>query len=159
MIQVAILVLISVLIYVFIQDFKSRSVHVLQLTGIFLMALVINYNATDLNLVDMGYNTVFILINILALVLYFSIKNRSFTNPIDTHIGLGDIVFFLVITPLFDFRSFILFFIFGLLFSLILYIGINWFKQMKTIPLAGCLSLFLIIHLMDKHWFKINTLF
>ncbi|MEW4923118.1 prepilin peptidase [Algibacter sp. 2305UL17-15] len=151
--------LIVILGFVFFQDFRKRTIHVALPIILFLLALVINYKSTDLRLNCVAYNMAFVLMNIIGLVLYFSLKNRKFINPIDTYIGLGDIVFFLAITPLFNFKPFILFFILGLLFSLLLHLGFVLFKQVKTIPLAGYLSLFLTINIVAKYLFNVNLLF
>ncbi|WP_169668979.1 hypothetical protein [Flavivirga algicola] len=105
---------------------------------------------------DIIYNFVFLLINISGLTLYFSIKEKVFVNPIDRFIGLGDIVFFIAITPLFKLETFIPFFIVGLLFSLLLYAIILLFKKIKTIPLAGYLALYLVINIVIQNVFNIN---
>ncbi|MEP1490158.1 MAG: prepilin peptidase [Algibacter sp.] len=148
------LFLIVILVFVFFQDLKKRTIHVALPVILFLLALVINYSSIDLKFNTMLYNIVFITINILGLVLYFSYKNRGFINPIDTYIGLGDVVFFLAITPLFNLKPFILFFVSGLLFSLLLHVSLSLFKQVKTIPLAGYLSLFLIVNIVAKNLFN-----
>ncbi|MDO5968993.1 prepilin peptidase [Flavivirga aquimarina] len=153
------LFLIVILVFVFFQDLKKRTIHVALPIILFLLALVINYSSTDLKFSYILYNIAFIIINILGVVLYFSLKNKGFVNPIDTYIGLGDIAFFLAITPLFNLKPFILFFVFGLLFSLLTHLGFMLFKQVKTIPLAGYLSLFLIVNIIAKNMFKINALF
>lgn len=153
------LFLIVVLILVFFQDFKNRTIHVGLPIAVFLLSVFINYISSDLKLDVIAYNIAFISINIIGLVLYFSFKNKKFINPIDRFIGLGDIVFFLAITPLFNLKVFMIFFIFGLLFSLLIHMVFVFFKQKKTIPLAGYFSLFFIINVIMKDIFKINILF
>lgn len=153
------LILTVILVFVFLQDFRSRTIHVVLPIVLFLLALVINYNSIDLELITIIYNISFILINIAGLFLYFSFKNKKFINPIDSYLGLGDVVFFIAITPLFNLKPFILFFILGLLFSLLLHFGIMFFKKVKTIPLAGYLSLFLILNIATKSILKINLFF
>ena len=153
------LFLIVVLIFVFFQDLKNRTIHVGLPIAVFLLSVFINYLSRDLELKFIAYNMAFILINIIGLVLYFSFKNKRFINPIDRFIGLGDLVFFLAITPLFHLKVFMLFFIFGLLFSLLIHMVFVFFKQKKTIPLAGYFSLFFIINVIIKDIFKMNMLF
>ncbi len=153
------LLLTIILIFVFFQDFRKRTIHVVLPVVLFILALVINYYSANLKLVTIVYNLVFVLVNITGLFLYFSLKEKKFVNPIDSHIGLGDLVFFIAITPLFNLKPFILFFILGLLFSLILHVGFTFFKHVKTIPLAGYLSLFLIINLVAKNLFNVNFSF
>lgn len=106
----------------------------------------------------MFYNICFLVINIFGLILYYSLKNKSFVNPIDSFIGFGDILFFLAITPLFNFKPFILFFIIGLIFSLMLFGVLNAFKKTETVPLAGYFAIFLIGNLFLKNVLNINPL-
>ncbi|WP_346882340.1 prepilin peptidase [uncultured Algibacter sp.] len=149
--------LIGVLIVVFFQDYRKRTIHAILPITIFLLGLYLNYSSSDLEFIFMIYNIGFVVINITGLVLYFSIKHKAIVNPIDTFIGLGDIVFFIAITPLFSLKPFILFFILGLLFSLLIHGVFTLIKEMKTIPLAGYLSLFLILHIVLKDILKINV--
>jgi hypothetical protein len=148
-----------VLLFVFIQDIKNRSIHIILPVLVFGIAMVINYLSVDLNFKDIAYNSAFILINIIGIVIYFSIKNKALINPIDTVLGLGDVVFFIAITPLFSFRTYILFFIIGLMFSLIAHGVYTLFAKSKTIPLAGYLALFLILNLFIKYILKIDLIF
>lgn len=153
------LLLIVVLIIVLYQDVMKRTIHVGLPITMLLIAVAINVISNHLNFSDILYNSGFILINILGLTLYFSFKNKAPINPIDTFIGLGDIAFFVAITPLFTLKPFILFFIMGLLFSLIVHGVLLVFKKLKTIPLAGYLALFLMISIVVEKAFKINMFF
>ena len=141
------------------QDVKKRAIHVILPIAIFAIAFIINQFSTSIDLIDVFYNVCFILINIFGVIIYFSIKERRFVNPIDSMIGLGDIVFFIALTPLFKLKEFILFFISGLIFSLILYLTFNLFKKIETIPLAGFMSLFMIIYLFLKFVLRLNINF
>ncbi len=148
-----------VLLFVFFQDLKNRSIHIILPILIFVLGLLINYMSLDLSFEVVLYNAIFIVINIVGIVVYFSIKNKAMTNPIDKSIGMGDISFFIAIVPLFNFRSFILFFISGLVFSLMAHGIYSLFEKNATIPLAGYLSLFLILVLGAKHILKIDLAF
>lgn len=150
------LFLVLVLIAVLFQDMKKRTIHIILPILIFAIALIINYYTIILTTESILYNAFFIIINITGLIIYYSIKSKKFVNPIDNFIGLGDILFFFALTPLFNFKPFILFFITGLIFSLIVHSIINLFKSVKTIPLAGYLSLFLIVNLIVKNVLNIN---
>lgn len=72
------------------------------------------------------------------------IKTKEPMTAMKESIGLGDILFLLAVIPLFQFRNYILFIITGMIFSLLLFLGVRFFKKMDTVPLAGYLSLFLI---------------
>ena len=156
--SIAMSILAMVLLFVFIQDLKNRSIHIILPVLVFGIAVIINYLSADLSFIDIAYNSAFILINIIGIVIYFSIKNKALINPIDTALGMGDVVFFIAITPLFSFRTYILFFIIGLVFSLIAHSVYTLFEKSKTIPLAGYLALFLILNLFIKHILKIDLI-
>lgn len=148
--------LTGILLFVLYYDVKHRLIHIIWPILIFSLTAIINYFSVNLTLNDVIYNMGFVCINILGLTMYFSLKSKGFINPIDTSIGLGDVVFFLAITPLFNFKSYILFFISGLVFSLLAHVITLRFKKVKTIPLAGYLSLFLAMSLIIKTMIKIN---
>jgi len=141
------LILLGILMTLIIIVYHDLKYRVLDLKyAIILLLLCVWYNSIHpiLDYQNALLITGFILVNILCLTLYFSIKNKQFINPIDSKIGLGDIVFFIVIAPLFYLKSYILFFITGLLFSLLLYsVVIRFREKQKTIPLAGYLSIYL----------------
>lgn len=96
------------------------------------------------------FNLAFIVLQLLALSIYISLKNKKLVNIVDSYIGLGDILFFAVITTAFSPVNFIIFYIAGLLFTLISYgIYVSLKKSgSKEIPLAGTMSLALIIVLL-----------
>ncbi|TGV01059.1 hypothetical protein [Flavivirga rizhaonensis] len=150
------ILLVIALLFVLYFDTKKRTIHVILPVLIFCFSALINYTSSDLRLADIIYNIGFLLINIFGLILYFSLKAKKFVNPIDHLIGLGDILFFIAITPLFKLEIFIPFFIVGLLFSLLLYGTILLLKKIKTIPLAGYLALYLVINIVIQNVFNIN---
>lgn len=141
------------------QDVKRRTIHVVLPIVVFCVSIMINYESEVLDFYNMLYNIAFVLINVIGLTVYYSFKEKTVVNPIDTFIGLGDIAFFMALTPLFDLKSFILFFILGLLFSLVIHGVSLLFKKIKTIPLAGYLALFLMINMVVKSMFKVTTLY
>lgn len=130
--------------------------HIVLPVLLFVLALVYNYYTPQLVLNDILYNIGFIIVNIVGLFVYYSIKNKTISNPIDRQIGLGDIVFFLAITPLFNLKTFVLYFVFSLMVSLLIHIIANAFIEIKTIPLAGYMSLCLLGYLLFLT-FKITT--
>ena len=151
--------LVAMLLLVAFQDLKNRTIHVALPTMILGLALTINFQSKELNFKGACINVIFVLINMVGLVVYYSLKNKTVVNPIDTYIGLGDIVFFLAVTPLFTLKPFILFFVLGSVFSLILHKVLLVFKEVKTIPLAGCLALFLVINIALKDLINVDFLF
>lgn len=155
--NIAYAVLMTLSAVIFVQDVKNRSLHIVWPVLIFVTAITINVFSVHLHLIDLLYNIGFVAVNILGLTVYFSAKAKQVVNPIDSMIGLGDIVFFLALTPLFDLKSYILFFVLGLVFSLVLHLIVNAvYKKVKTVPLAGYMAVFLIGNIVVKHVLKIQ---
>jgi len=141
------------------QDTNRRTIHVILPVIVFLLALVINYYTSYLTLSSLWMNALFILINIAGLILYSSLKSRKIINPINKMLGIGDVLFFMAITPLFNLKPFILFFVLGLVFSLLIHLSYSLFKKVKTIPLAGYLALFLILNVASHYTINKSFLF
>ncbi|MHC0439227.1 hypothetical protein [Flavobacterium sp. 3-210] len=74
-----------------------------------------------------------------------SIKNKQFLNPFKNYFGLGDLLFYLAVTPLFILPKFILFFILSMIFALLLQFTFKKIMRENTVPLAGFAALFLFI--------------
>ncbi|WP_417873663.1 hypothetical protein [Xanthomarina gelatinilytica] len=92
-------------------------------------------------------NLFFLIINLLALGIYMRFKKGTIKGFLNNGVALGDIVFLVVIIPLFSFLNYALFYIIGMCFSLTIHIVVKKMKldERETVPLAGYLSLFLII--------------
>lgn len=88
---------------------------------------------------------VFLGITSIGFMIYQTLKHKHISNPIDTAIGLGDILFFIAITPLFQVHNYVLFFVLGLLLSVVIYVLTSKSETQTTIPLAGYLALFLMV--------------
>lgn len=131
---------------IFSDDLKSRSVHlywfIILLIGLLGMSLTTNlWIEVAINL---GVNLLFLFLLFALLSLYFSIRQKRIVNLFETHIGLGDILFFLVICFYFPFVNYIVFFTVSLIFSLLVSPIIFYFQgRRRHIPLAGLQALFL----------------
>ncbi len=80
-----------------------------------------------------------------------SVKNKKIVNILHQHIGLGDLLFFVVLCLAFSPGNFIIFYIFSLIATLvgcILYIKVFSKKMMDEIPLAGGMASILVIVLL-----------
>jgi hypothetical protein len=126
---------------VFYQDFKFRKIHIAIPLIIFLTALYYSWHtyAVPGNLVL--YNLGFLLVTIALLVLYMSVKNRKYLNPFENYFGLGDLLLFASLTPLFVISHYIIFFIVSMVFSLIIHLGIIRYLTIKSVPLAGYVAI------------------
>lgn len=148
--------LVLTLFMIFIQDYKDRAVHLFYFITTFALAVVIAvYQKQVLN--QIIYSVVFLFLNFLCLKLYFKLKKVAL--PKDLSFGglaIGDVVFLIVIIPLFDFYNYLIFFVSGMLFSLILHFSVKLFKkeENQTVPLAGYLALYLLIIIVITSFFK-----
>ena len=127
------------------EDFRFRAIHWYWLALLGIFAFFYSTSSTTDILANLG----FLMIQITGLTLYFSIKNKRIVNIIDSQIGLGDLLFFIPLCLLFKPANFLSFFVISLLGSLIGFIFIQkfWLKKIETIPLAGCMSIFLMLFL------------
>jgi hypothetical protein len=149
------------LIFIFYQDYKYRAVSwILFPIGFILFA------AESIHYGDLYEQALIFLLNIgiclfvfILLLIYFSIKNKKITNIIDHYIGLGDLLFIIIISIGFSAINFILFLNISLFFILIMYLALYKVLKFKNdkIPFAGLLSLFYLVYfVLNNFWFQIN---
>lgn len=151
-----IIILIGLLSIVSYQDFKSRAI-----SWFLIPLLLITFIFYGISIIDIPeYITffslnVFMLLNILiGTTIVISIKEKKLTNIIDTYLGLGDILFFFILTTLFSPINYFIFLIGSiLLFSIIFSINLFISKKKKAFfPLAGAMSVLLIITITTQHF-------
>jgi hypothetical protein len=146
------------LITVFLQDLKHRHIHVLLPILLFIISYIIFKKKQFLGYEVVAYNILFVLLTLVLLVTYMSIKNKSYLNPFENYFGLGDLLFYIAITPLFVTYNYILFFILSMLFSVVLQLVFSKSMKVKTVPLAGFSALFLILVVTKDVFFDIKPL-
>lgn len=136
------------LVLVFIQDIKYRKIHVILPIVIFIVSFFLiplkKYDLLEILL----FNTGFFFITLGILTLYMSLKSKKFLNPFEHYFGLGDLLFYVAVTPLFLLKNYILYFILSLVFAILLQFGFKKIIREETVPLAGFASLFLFIILL-----------
>ncbi len=145
--------LVATLALIFYQDLKERQVwfflfplFALLGTSLFYM----NANSTTYLYAIMINLSIVILLLLVLFALAKWIWNK---NLLKEALGLGDILFFIGFAVSFPTVSFINFFAFSMLFALIIHRVLARWKSLKhaTIPLAGWMSLFLIM-VYAAHW-------
>ena len=151
--KIAPIILLLCLVIVFIQDWKFRKIHVVLPLVIFAISFFViaieKYDLLEIVLFNVG----FFLITLSILTIYMSMKSKRFLNPFHHYFGLGDLLFYVAITPLFLLKNYILFFILSLLFAIILQFGLKKFIKEETVPLAGYSALFLFIVILKDTFF------
>jgi Flp pilus assembly protein protease CpaA len=146
--KIALAILLLCLILVFIQDIKYRKIHVILPIVIFIVSFfVIPLKKYDL-LEILLFNTGFFFITLGILTLYMSLKSKKFLNPFEHYFGLGDLLFYVAVTPLFLLKNYILYFILSLIFAILMQFGLKKIIREETVPLAGFAALFLFIILL-----------
>lgn len=134
---------IATLMVVSYQDFKMREVSWF-LFPLSLCLLLLTKNPfpdIDFFTHSMIPNLLFSVLQLAILVLFFAIKGISFKELLSKYIGLGDLLFFLVLALSLPFPFYPIFMVISLMISA--FAGLLIFKG-KTIPLAGIQSLVLI---------------
>ncbi|MEZ0130701.1 hypothetical protein AB9T88_13425 [Flavobacterium sp. LBUM151] len=146
-------ILLLCLMIVLIQDWKYRRIHLILPIVIFALSFYIIPLKKAALFEIILLNTGFFLITLSILTLYMSLKSKKFLNPFEHYFGLGDLLFYIAVTPLFLLKNYILFFILSLLFAIVLQFGLKKFIKEETVPLAGFSALFLFIILMKDSFF------
>lgn len=151
------IVLCLCLAVIFWQDSKLRHIHVVLPIIVFVSAYFLtNYLQNNLKLI--GVNVLFFCITIALLTLYMSLKNKGFLNPFQNYFGLGDVLFYIAITPLFLLYNYVLFFITSLLFAIVMqFVLRKWIKK-DSVPLAGLSALLLLFIIAKDIWFPIQKI-
>jgi hypothetical protein len=125
------------------QDFKQRQISwffiPLLLAGFIYKAFYTN-NGVGVNglLVNVG----FVLLQLTVLTIYMSVKNKKMVNIINSYLGIGDVLFFIVLCGAFSPINFLVFYLCSIVLTLIGYLLYNIMIKgsQKEIPLAGAMA-------------------
>lgn len=139
--QFAMALLLLCLGLLLVQDWKYRKIHIGLPVAVFGLSVYIAKPAVT----AIFFNAAFFLTVLGLLVLYMSIKNKQFSNPFLNYFGLGDLLYFLCITPLFLLREYVLFFILSMVFAIGLQLALRRIMKHETVPLAGFSALLLMV--------------
>jgi len=136
------------LIITFLQDVKDRAVDWYIFPLLLISVVFIRWiegNSILANTGELLFNSAFILFQISSLFLYLFIKERKLSNIINQYLGLGDILFWVVLAVFLQSVSFLLFYS-ASIFFIVLMVGVRRVvkKEIGTIPLAGLQAAILI---------------
>ncbi|HEY8400583.1 MAG TPA: hypothetical protein VIK89_04940, partial [Cytophagaceae bacterium] len=137
---------IALLIFIFYQDYKYRAVYWFLFPLLALTFLLYNLNMAGWQEVgnNMLINLGFISTQLALLTLYFSLKYRRLVNISDSLLGLGDILFLLVLGVLFSPLNFIVYYLLSLLIVLLVAVLLRISgRELGKIPLAGIQAILL----------------
>ncbi|WP_040278300.1 hypothetical protein [Psychroserpens damuponensis] len=135
------IILIITLGLIFIQDYKERRVFWFLFPIVGLCSGFLFYNDTlpELFITSIILNLAFVTLLLLVIILYSKLVLKV---NISEAFGLGDALLFIGLIFSFSTISFLIIFVFALVFSLIAHLSLKRFSKIKSVPLAGYLSLF-----------------
>ncbi|TND10229.1 MAG: type IV leader peptidase [Bacteroidetes bacterium] len=139
---------ILLLAVIAVQDFKSRLISwwlIPLLLGAFITAGLATLPGKSIA-AFFSVNLLLLLVQGLLIFSWFSIRNRRWTNIVNTAIGLGDLLFLVCMASAFSTLNFIAAFVAGLFVTLLVFSLARFFHpgSRKEIPLAGMLSILMI---------------
>ncbi len=138
------------------QDFKQRAISWWTLPIMFVSYMLYSVYPIEQIVNSFFFNMLFVLLNLLAITLYFSLKASTFVNVIDTKIGLGDLLFLVVCCAVFNLPTFVLFFTISLIISVIVALIFQSSTKENHIPLAGIMAVLLVIVCLSGHFMSLE---
>lgn len=142
---------------IFVQDIKHRAVYWFLFPGLmvsFLALQLLQGNSPAGMWQPVLVNIVFLLIQLVVVSAYFSIKNKKWINITDGFLGWGDVLFLFGLCFYLSVLNFLFFFVVSLV--LVIVIWITWriiAKQAdKHVPLAGLQSLIFAVFSAASWW-------
>lgn len=142
---------------IFFQDVKSCSVYWIffpVLTGLFLLLHYTEHNSQSWTWGSAGFNIAFFVAQLVLVTIYFSVRNRKWTNITAELLGLGDVLFILSIAFYLSIFNFLFFYIASLIVVLVCWLVWQLASPLKSrhIPLAGLQALLFALFLLGDWW-------
>lgn len=131
-----------------IEDFRFRSIHWLNIAALVAADILgIIFHAFNFCLQDFIINLTFLAIQYIALTLYFSIKQGRLINVTRAHIGSGDIMYLLVLSPVFSPTAYVIFTLGSLIIAILGVLMYQWRsgRAVHEIPLASFMAIWLLV--------------
>ncbi|MBL7898217.1 MAG: hypothetical protein JNJ99_06760 [Crocinitomicaceae bacterium] len=138
------IILCMLLVFAFLQDWRYRAIHWLVFPLIAIDSTLI-FIQSGQHWKIIGLNLTFVSTVVLLLFVYVSLRTGKLTNIFKAHLGLGDVLFFISVIPLFGQVNYILFFGSGMILSALVHFIIQLKFKSNTIPLAGYLAGYILI--------------
>ncbi len=143
-----IIIILFVIVY---QDFRFLSISWWTIPALIILATysgVMQIGAKQL-VITTAINLGFVLLQVIVLTLYFSIKKKHLVKITQQYLGIGDILFFIFLTICFEPLHFVLFFVMSLLVVIIVFFLLKSIQVYKKqhIPLAGAMGFLYVLFL------------
>ena len=157
---IALIILFLSLGAIFWQDNKMRQIHVVLPVVVFLCAFIF-IKSFPAKYTVVFSNLIFLFTSFVALITYMSIKNKKYINPFKNYFGLGDLLFYIAITPLFLLRNYIVFFVCSMIFAIVIQYLFKKYIAQDSVPLAGlsaALLIFIILNDTLFSWYQVTLI-
>lgn len=149
------LIVLICLAFIFYQDMRYRAVYWIcfPILSAFLFGLKYSQTGVVSGLTDAAYGLLFLLVQLLFLWIYFSVKHKRLLNITNDYLGWGDILFLAAIPFYLSPGNYVLFYVASLIVVLMYAIGSTRSNNHKHIPLAGLQALLLgLLMIVDFFW-------
>lgn len=154
------IIIILVFSLIFLEDYKDRMVRWFWYPIIGVLGFLIQKQYIETQLVFLNATINLCIITTVLLILWVYSKLILKKKLINQSLGIGDVMFFVFIAFCFSVVSFLVLYVFSLIFSLALHIFFkNKDTKHQTIPLAGYMSLFFIFVYGVSFFINCNILF
>lgn len=137
------LTIVIILSIIVCQDFKFRAVTWILFPLLTLVIVLENTIVYNLPLFPSFYliNFCFVAVQLCLITLYFSVKRGKFIRLWESHLGLGDILLFLILCLFFSPVNFLLFYTGSLILTGVIVLAMRRsYSTIEVIPLAGIQS-------------------
>jgi len=152
------IILLVFLSVIAVQDIRYREVSWYLFPVVFTVILIRSLSQLHFKelVFDFSLNLLFIVLQLIALFVFYAIKNKKFVNIINRYIGTGDLIFFVLLCAGFSPLMFGCYLVATFIAALVFIIAISLFrrKTISTVPLAGGLALSYGILLIAGLFFK-----
>lgn len=150
---IALIILFLSLGAIFWQDNKMRQIHIVLPVVVFLCAFIF-INSFPSKYTVVFNNLIFLFTTFVALITYMSIKNKKYIDPFKNYFGLGDLLFYIAISPLFLLKNYIVFFVCSMIFAILIQYLFKKYLSQDSVPLAGLSAALLIFIILNDTLFS-----
>ncbi len=142
-VAIVLIIVISLLLMLW-QDMQFRKIHIILPVIVFCCGAGVGHFPFFFHMKQALCNIGFLAATLSVLAIYLKLKSGK-GNIFTSAFGLGDLLFYIGVAPLFLLRDFIMFFIYSLLVSIVLHFMLHKKASEKTVPLAGFASMGLLL--------------
>lgn len=148
-----------ILMIIVFQDLRYRAIHFLTLLGLFVVS-AFNFYLKGIEVSQVIYSYGYLFFCFAFGYLFFVVKKKKVFNPLKSLIGIGDILYFLVVVLYFETFNYVLYFVLSMICSLIISTVVITLSKSKdsqySIPLAGYAAILFLLLKLFSNAFNFN---